>query len=152
MDRIHDQVQMTEVIQFKTSDKEKASIVFNIRQRVFVDEQHVSREEEYDEYEDESMHYMLLVEKSPAGTARWRFTNYGIKLERFAVLPEFRKSGHGTLLLKKVLEDVIPFKKPIYLHAQVAAMNLYSRAGFKPEGDLFWEANIPHYKMRFNPE
>jgi len=152
LDRIHDQVQMTEVIQFKTSDKEKASIVFNIRQRVFVDEQHVSREEEYDEYEDESMHYMLLVEKSPAGTARWRFTNYGIKLERFAVLPEFRKSGHGTLLLKKVLEDVIPFKKPIYLHAQVAAMNLYSRAGFKPEGDLFWEANIPHYKMRFNPE
>lgn len=143
---------MKEVIQFKTNDKEKASIVFDIRQRVFVDEQHVSREEEYDDHEDESMHYMLLVEKTPAGTARWRFTNYGIKLERFAVLPEFRNAGNGSFLLKKVLEDVIPFNRPIYLHAQVAAMNLYSRAGFKPEGDLFWEANIPHYKMKFNPE
>lgn len=152
MDRIYTPVQMREILQFKTNDKEKASIVFNIRQQVFVDEQHVSREEEYDEYEDESMHYMLLVEKSPAGTARWRFTNYGIKLERFAVLPPFRNSGNGSFLLKKVLDDVIPFNQPIYLHAQVAAMNLYARAGFKPEGDLFWEANIPHYKMRFIQE
>lgn len=138
---------MYEVIKFKTEDKDKASIVFEIRQRVFVEEQKVSREEEYDEYEDESMHYMLLVEKQPAGTARWRFTNNGIKLERFAVLPEFRNSGAGSSLVNAVLNDVIPHQKRIYLHAQVAAMNLYKRAGFVEEGALFYEANIPHYKM-----
>ncbi len=138
---------MHEVIKFKTEDKEKASIAFEIRQRVFVEEQKVSREEEYDEYEDESMHYMLLVEKQPAGTARWRFTNKGIKLERFAVLPQYRNVGAGSSLVNAVLTDVIPHQKMIYLHAQVAAMNLYKRAGFVEEGDLFYEANIAHYKM-----
>lgn len=141
---------MHEVIRFKTEDQEKASIVFEIRQRVFVEEQKVSREEEYDDYEDESMHYMLLVEKQPAGTARWRFTNNGIKLERFAVLPQYRNVGAGSTLVKAVLADVIPHQKKIYLHAQVAAMNLYKRAGFVAEGELFYEANIPHYKMVFN--
>ena len=138
---------MLEVIKFKTEDKEKASIVFNIRQRVFVEEQQVSREEEYDEHEDESMHYMLLVEKQPAGTARWRFTNDGVKLERFAILPQFRNNGAGSALVKAVLSDVLPHQKMIYLNAQVPAMNLYKRAGFVAEGELFYEANIPHYKM-----
>ncbi|MBP7166046.1 MAG: GNAT family N-acetyltransferase [Bacteroidia bacterium] len=138
---------MLEVIKFKTEDKEKASIVFNIRQRVFVEEQQVSREEEYDEHEDESMHYMLLVEKQPAGTARWRFTEAGIKLERFAVLPEFRNQGGGAALVQAVLSDVRPFDRKIYLHAQVKAMPVYQRAGFVAEGELFYEANIPHYKM-----
>jgi len=138
---------MTEVICFKTQEKEKASIVFAIRQKVFVEEQHVSREEEYDDHEDESMHYMLLVEKQPAGTARWRFTNDGIKLERFALLPEFRNKGYGSFLLNTLLKDVIPYGKRIYLNAQVNAMNLYSRAGFHQVGELFYEANIPHFKM-----
>lgn len=142
---------MIEIISFKTSDKEKASVVFDIRFRVFVDEQHVSREEEYDDHEDESMHYMLLVGKAPAGTARWRFTDSGIKMERFAILPEFRNKGYGSELVKRVLTDVIPYGKKIYLHAQVPAMNVYSRCGFVPEGELFYEANIPHYKMKFVP-
>lgn len=140
---------MIEVIRFKSEEKDKASIVFGIRQKVFVEEQHVSREEEYDEFEDESMHYMLLVEKQPAGTARWRFTKDGIKLERFAILPEFRKNGNGSILVNQVLTDVLPFGKMIYLNAQVKAMNLYRRAGFIEEGDLFYEANIPHYRMVF---
>ncbi len=138
---------MFEIVKFKIEDKDKASIVFDIRQRVFVDEQKVSREEEYDEYEDQSMHYMLLVEKQPAGTARWRFTNDGIKLERFAILPQFRNNGAGSALVKAVLADVLTHQKMIYLNAQVPAMNLYKRAGFVAEGELFYEANIPHYKM-----
>ncbi|MBK9637828.1 MAG: GNAT family N-acetyltransferase [Bacteroidetes bacterium] len=138
---------MFEIVKFKIEDKEKASIVFDIRQRVFVDEQKVSREEEYDEYEDQSMHYMLLVEKQPAGTARWRFTNDGIKLERFAILPLYRNNGAGSALVKAVLADVLPYQKMIYLNAQVPAMNLYKRAGFEEEGELFYEANIPHFKM-----
>lgn len=140
---------MVEVKSFKTDEKENASIVFAIRQKVFVEEQKVSHEEEYDEYEDESMHYMLLVEKQPAGTARWRFTKDGIKLERFAVLPDYRNKGYGSFLLNTVLKDVIPFGKKIYLNAQVNAMNLYSKAGFTPEGELFYEANIPHYRMNY---
>lgn len=142
---------MYNVIRFRTSDKEKATIAFDIRQRVFVDEQKVSREEEYDSHEDESTHYLLLVAEQPAGTARWRFTEKGIKLERFAILPTFRNSGAGSFLVNQVLSDVIPLNKYTYLHAQVTAINLYKRAGFVQEGELFYEANIAHYKMVYHP-
>jgi predicted GNAT family N-acyltransferase len=138
---------MFSILKFSTSDKENSRIIFSIRQRVFVEEQNVSPEEEYDEFEDTSMHYLLLVEERPAGTARWRFTDKGIKLERFAVLPEFRRRGVAAAILQAVLQDVLPHRQLTYLHAQVSAMPLYAGAGFLPEGPLFYEANIPHYKM-----
>lgn len=138
---------MFSILKFSTSDKENSRIIFSIRQRVFVEEQNVSPDEEYDEFEDTSMHYLLLVEEQPAGTARWRFTDKGIKLERFAVLPEFRRRGVAAAVLQAVLQDVLPHRKLTYLHAQVSAMPLYVGAGFVPEGPLFYEANIPHYKM-----
>lgn len=135
---------------FKTERQDLSSIAFSIRQSVFVDEQHVSPDEEYDEYEAESQHFLIEVDGQPAGTARWRFTPKGIKLERFAILPVFRNKGAGTALLKAVLDDVLKESGQIYLHAQVAAMNLYFRAGFRAEGDLFYEAGIPHYRMIFS--
>lgn len=140
---------MFKTISFKSSDKQYADIAFAIRQKVFVIEQKVDAREEYDEHEEESLHYLLYKEETPIGTARWRQTDKGVKLERFAVLPEYRKDGAGSFLVNAVLNAVMPLNKKIYLHSQVAAMNLYRRAGFKEEGELFYEANIPHYRMVF---
>jgi predicted GNAT family N-acyltransferase len=134
---------------FSTTDKEKAAIAFNIRKKVFVEEQHVDQREEYDAFEDEAVHYLLYKDDIAIGTARWRTTDKGIKLERFAILPLFRRGGAGAELVTRVLNDVLVFHKPVYLHAQVAAINLYLRAGFKVEGDLFYEAGIPHFKMKY---
>lgn len=133
---------------FDFSNQELAKQAFAIRQKVFVEEQKVDAREEY-EHEEESKHYLIFDDDTPVGTARWRTTENGIKLERFAVLPLHRKKGAGLLLVKKLLDDVIPLNKTIYLNSQVSAMNLYKRAGFKEEGDLFYEANIPHYKMTY---
>src|SRR5205085_9927089 len=105
-----------------------------------VEEQQVSREEEYDQFEESSRHYLVYVDEKPVGTSRWRKTESGIKLERFAVLKEHRNSGAGTAILNKVLEDVIPLKEKIYLNAQVTALNFYLKAGFVVEGDEFIEA------------
>ena len=138
------------IISFDISDKSQADLAFAIRQKVFVEEQHVDRDEEYDEHETTAKHYLVFVDEQAAATSRWRHTTNGIKLERFAVLPEFRNKGVGTALVKAVLADVIPFEKLIYLHAQVAAMNVYARNGFVAEGELFYEANIPHYKMIYS--
>ena len=138
---------MFEIKSFRSTNKHLADTAFSIRQKVFVEEQKVDAREEYDEHEEESRHYLLYKDKTPIGTARWRQTDKGVKLERFAVLQEFRKDGAGSFLVNKVLSDVKPLNKTIYLNAQVAAMNLYKRAGFKEEGDLFYEANIAHYKM-----
>ena len=143
---------MFSVISFQISDEEKAKSAFEIRQRVFVDEQKVDRDEEYDSHEAESTHYLLLKDEQPIGTARRRFTDKGMKLERFAVLTDQRNNGAGAALLQQVLKDILPADHLIYLHAQVPAMRFYLRAGFVPEGELFYEANIPHYKMTYKSE
>jgi predicted GNAT family N-acyltransferase len=138
------------IISFDIQDKIHADMAFAIRHKVFVEEQKVDGDEEYDEYESIATHYLVFVDDKPAATSRWRHTDKGIKLERFSVLPEFRNKGIGAALVKQVLSDVVPFEKLIYLHAQVAAMNVYARNGFEPIGELFYEANIPHYKMIYS--
>jgi predicted GNAT family N-acyltransferase len=121
--------------------------VFSIRKTVFVEEQQVNEDEEYDEYEASSRHFLARVDGQPAGTARWRSTSGGYKLERFAVLKEYRRHGVGSALLQTVLNDLPDDDKTAYLHSQVQAMPLYSQAGFAAVGDLFYECDIPHYKM-----
>lgn len=138
------------IISFDIQDKIHADMAFAIRQKVFVEEQKVDGDEEYDEYESIATHYLVFVDNQAVATSRWRHTDKGIKLERFSVLSEFRNKGIGAALVKQVLADVVPFEKLIYLHAQVAAMNVYARSGFEPIGELFYEANIPHYKMIYS--
>jgi predicted GNAT family N-acyltransferase len=138
---------MKHAISFSFSDKEKFAIARSIRTAVFIEEQHVEEREEFDGFESTSIHYLVFTDNKPVGTARWRITADGIKLERFAVLKAYRNSGAGQTVLKKVLQDVRPLGKKIYMHAQVAAMNFYLREGFKTEGELFSECGIDHYKM-----
>ena len=132
-----------------SSDMDRA---YSIREKVFVEEQQVSKEEEYDEFEDIATHFLATDEDGNAcGTARWRFTDKGIKLERFAVLKECRGRGVGSGLVKKVLDDVLQHpdtnNKLIYLHAQLTAVPLYEKFGFRKEGEQFDECGIQHYKM-----
>jgi predicted GNAT family N-acyltransferase len=142
---------MRQAVSFSWSDKEKMDMAYHIRRKVFVEEQQVDESEEYDEFEQTSIHYLVYVNDKAAGTARWRITRDGIKLERFAVLKEYRNALAGKTVLLKVLEDVIPLRKKIYLNAQVAAMNFYQREGFVAEGEMFMECNISHYRMVRNP-
>lgn len=116
-----------------------------IRREVFVKGQNVP-EDKLDEFEDESIHYLAFCEGKPVGTARWRMTNDGIKLERFAVLLTFRRKGIGSALLEHILSE-IDLSQDIYLHAQEYIVPFYINYGFRTEGDIFDEAEIPHYKM-----
>ena len=124
---------------------------FAIRRAVFVEEQQVRAEEEYDEFETTSTHFLACADGVPCGTARWRRTSNGVKLERFAVLSAFRGQGVGKALVRAVLDDVFSQQpepiESIYLHAQVTAMPLYAGFGFVPVGPMFEEAGIQHYKM-----
>ncbi|MCK9612586.1 MAG: GNAT family N-acetyltransferase [Bacteroidales bacterium] len=138
---------MIRIVSFSFSNHDLFKQSFAIRQAVFVKEQGVPEELEHDEHEKTVSHYLALYNNIPVGTARWRKTEQGIKLERFAVLPEYRNKGIGDALVKKVLEDVVPFNKLVYLHSQLPACNLYKRAGFEIAGDVFYEAGMAHCKM-----
>lgn len=138
----------TKIKKYSFEDTELSKLSNEIRQKVFVQEQNVAPEIEYDEYEKEASYLLLFYNELPIGTARWRETEKGIKLERFALLQEFRNKGLGSVLLREILKDVIPLQKTIYLHAQVTAVNYYEREGFVKEGDIFVEADIEHYLMK----
>lgn len=140
---------MSKIISFRKAEKMLFNEARRIREIVFIKEQKVSEEEEFDAFENESKHYLIYQNGNPVGTARWRFIGEKIKLERFAVLKSFRSKGVGNALLDKVLEDVLPFKKAVYLHAQLPALSFYERCGFLKEGAKFMECDIEHYKMSF---
>jgi predicted GNAT family N-acyltransferase len=127
-----------------------AELALSIRTRVFVVEQKVDPALEY-EFEEESHHYLLFLDNKPVVAARWRETDEGIKLERFATLKEYRNKGLGACILKEIMNDILPFGTPVYLHSQLKAVPFYERWGFEKSGGIFWEANIPHYLMHYWP-
>jgi len=131
---------------------------FEIRRIVFVIEQHCPPDEEYDEYETQSQHFLCTHHGVKAGTCRYRRTNHGYKLERYAVLDKFRGKGCGSALLKYAIEHIKQSDPeagsslcPLYLHAQEHALPFYEKHGFVAEGDRFFEAGIPHFKMKLQP-
>jgi predicted GNAT family N-acyltransferase len=140
---------MIKVIRFEYKDKEYAEIAFEIRKKVFVEEQNVDPELEFDEFEAQATHYILFFKNKPVGAARWRQTAKGIKLERFAILAKYRNRKIGKDLLEQVLKDVKALEQPIYLHSQLRAVPFYKRAGFITKGGIFEEANIQHYLMEY---
>ena len=130
----------------KVTDPDDLEKVFTIRREVFVGEQNCPPELEW-EFEDESVHFLATVDEEPAGASRWRKTDKGYKLERFAVLKKFRGAGVGQELVKNVLADLPPDAGYVYIHAQVPAVSLYERFNFEKTGPEFEEAGIRHYKM-----
>ncbi|RZK54120.1 MAG: GNAT family N-acetyltransferase [Pedobacter sp.] len=130
----------------KALTKEELEKVFAIRKIVFVDEQGCPPELEW-ENEDVSHHFLALSDHQPCGACRWRKTDNGYKLERFAVLRDFRGKGVGRALIATALDDLPADATYVYLNSQLDAMSLYAKFGFVAEGEQFEEAGIQHFKM-----
>jgi predicted GNAT family N-acyltransferase len=130
----------------KVTDPAGLETVFAIRREVFVEEQNCPPELEW-EFEDESNHFLATLGGEPAGACRWRKTDKGYKLERFAVLKKFRGLGVGQELVKAVLNDLPAEADYVYMHAQIQAVSLYEKFDFIKTGPEFEEAGIRHYKM-----
>ena len=121
---------------------------FDIRMRVFVKEQHVPREIELDRDDDRAVHFLATISGNAIGTARIVMRRGSAKIGRMAVLKSHRRKGVGKKLLKHALVCAKKLRaKKIYLHAQVAVIGFYERAGFRCVGPAFDEAGIPHRRM-----
>ena len=135
----------------RVSDLRDLDAAFTIREKVFVEGQGVPAALENDEHDRrDARHYLARApDGTPAGAARWRETDHGVKLERFAVLEQFRNQAIGAALLHAVLADVRA-EQPVatvYLNAQLRAVPFYERHGFRKVGEMFEEAGIQHYRM-----
>lgn len=126
--------------------KKNLEHAFLIRRQVFCIEQNVPEEIEMDEFDDVATHILAYVHEKPVGTARWRFSAEGAKMERFAVLKEYRGKGVGEALVKYILNE-LKESDFIYLNAQETVIGFYEKFGFAAVGNRFLEAEIPHKKM-----
>jgi len=116
-----------------------------IRRAVFIDEQNVPEELEWDEYDLQSTHFLVSINNRATATARLKPDG---QIGRMAVLREYRHQGIGQKLLQYVLQIADRQNlKHLYLHAQVDAVPFYEKQGFSTHGEVFYEADIPHRAM-----
>jgi len=118
----------------------------DIRQRVFIEEQRVPPELEWEAADLTARHLLALTEEDqPIGVARILPSG---QIGRMAVLPEWRRQGVGSALLRAALVIASDggARRP-FLHAQSAAVGFYTRHGFHQVGEEFMEAGIPHVVM-----
>jgi predicted GNAT family N-acyltransferase len=120
-----------------------------VREAVFIIEQHVPRELEWDDLDTVSLHALAeSAEGEPIGTGRLLPDGH---IGRMAVLREWRRCGVGSALLRHLMNAAREAGLPgVVLNAQSHALEFYRRYGFKPEGEAFLEAGIPHQVMRLD--
>ena len=119
-----------------------------IRRRVFIDEQKVPPELEWDGLDASAMHAKATSLTGEAiGTARLL---PGGQIGRMAVLRRWRGIGIGTAMLQCLIAHAAE-KERLFLNAQTSAESFYRRNGFETEGEIFMEAGIPHIRMRYRP-
>lgn len=121
-----------------------------IRAKVFIEEQGVSLEEEIDKYEAYCIHFVGYLDKKPAATVRLLPLENGVvKLQRMAVLKEYRKQGHGAEIIKTAEKFAYDQGfNSIILGAQLTAEAFYTTLGYQAYGEIFLDANIDHIHMK----
>jgi predicted GNAT family N-acyltransferase len=128
------------------------SDAYKIRKQVFIEEQKVPPDLEWDEMDKIATHFILYLDKTPIGTAR-TFEQEGIwYIGRMAVLKEHRGKGFGKLIMESVL-NYLKLKNPakIVIHAQITVLDFYRKFGFVEFGEEFLDAGIKHKEMVYFP-
>lgn len=124
-----------------------------IREQVFIQEQQVPIDLEWDGLDAQAMHILARIiskkdEQQAIGTARLLFTEAHTHIGRMAVLADWRDQGIGSNILQCCIEQCRKKQvQNIILNAQVYVMDFYKQAGFEVTSDEFSDAGIPHREM-----
>ena len=136
----------------KVISNEEMEKSYSIRTKVFCEEQKISKEIEFDNLDHLCVHFLIFDDKKAIATARVRQKEKNIfKIERVAVLIEFRKLKVGSVLIKNIIEQFINLndKISIILYSQVSVKDFYSSLNFISYGNEFFEDGIPHIAMKY---
>ena len=136
----------------KVSSKEEMDQSYAIRTKVFCEEQKISKEIEFDNLDHLCGHFLIFDSKKAIGTARVRQKEKNIlKIERVAVLLEFRRLKVGSILIQNIIKHYMNLNdnKSIVLHSQVAVADFYKTLDFISYGNEFFEDGIPHIAMKY---
>lgn len=120
-------------------------VICALRETVFVQEQGVPPELEYDGLDEQAQHVLAQVGQQPVGTGRILEDGH---IGRIAVLREYRGQGIGAKIVQALMEQAAAAgQQRVYLGAQLHATGFYERLGFVSYGDEFMDAGIPHIHM-----
>ncbi len=132
---------------------EQMKQAWDIRRRVFIEEQHVPEEIEMDEDDAHAFHALAILDGKPVGCGRFvaqgHEVNPGeVKIGRMAVLPDLRTHGIGReiLIFLMCIARERGYRHAV-LHAQMTAEGFYLKNGYLPIGEVFEEAGIAHRRM-----
>ncbi|MCW9048304.1 MAG: GNAT family N-acetyltransferase [Gammaproteobacteria bacterium] len=130
-----------------TSWNESKNALSEIRRKVFIEEQNVPEELEWDEYDQDCTHVLVTDEHNKA-VACGRLKSDG-HIGRMAVLKEHRATGIGTAMLSELINHAENMKiNKVYLHAQTSAIKFYEKQGFEVISEEFMDAGIAHKTMK----
>ena len=116
-----------------------------IREQVFIQEQNIAPEDEWDAQDVIALHFVLYAENQPIATARLLQNN---SIGRVAVLKAYRGKGIGKLLMLNIMQQAQKQHRAfLKLSAQVYAIPFYAALGFAVQGDEYVDCGIAHVDM-----
>jgi len=128
-------------------DKDQKNLS-EVRRIVFIEEQQVPEELEWDDDDKSSVHILVTDNDAPIATGRIKMDGH---IGRMAVLKDYRDKGVGSAVLKALIDFSKTLKmKSVYLHAQTSAILFYEKHGFKTSSEEFMDAGIPHKTMKMD--
>ncbi|RSK29282.1 GNAT family N-acetyltransferase [Bacillus sp. HMF5848] len=127
---------------------EQLDDAYYVRKVVFIDEQNVPEEEEMDQFDETSEHFVVYDGDKPVGAGRFRVVDGYGKVERICIMKSHRGKGLGNLLIHAIeayAKDTNVAKTK--LNAQTHAEAFYKKLGYETVSDEFMDAGIPHVTM-----
>ena len=120
-----------------------------IRQKVFIEEQKVTSQLEWDGMDEEAIHFLAFKNEKAIGCARAFVIENYMQLGRMAVIKAYRGEGVGTALIEKAITTAkLNQLSAIYISAQCQAINFYKKFGFEITSDIYLDAEITHRDMK----
>lgn len=139
-----------EIIKFKSGNSSSSIFqdALHIRQKVFIEEQNIAPNLEYDDQDAVAQHFVAYLKTIPVATMRIVINKTKGHLGRVATLKAYRHRGIAAELLNYIenIEKTAGITK-IELGAQLTAIPFYEKSGYTSFGDIFLDAGIKHRKM-----
>jgi predicted GNAT family N-acyltransferase len=136
------------IVKLVENEDELAGAV-SVRMRVFVLEQQIPAEEELDDADATATHAIALHQGQVVGTGRLVYRQDSTaQIGRMAVDQPFRRRGIGGRILDFLEEEArSQGVRCCILHAQEYVKSFYAAHGYREQGDIFLEVDIPHIEM-----
>ena len=129
-----------------TSFQEEERAIRQIRGSVFVKEQGIPNEDEFDDSDNACVHAIAWDEGRPVGTGR--LSDDG-RIGRIAVMEQARGRGIAKAIMLALEQHAQKSGLPqLWAHAQVQALGFYKKIGYRVDGDEFMEDGIPHKRIQ----